>query len=76
MQDGKIVNKITQEELLKQLSSGQNPEKRKSMVKTLKNLNKSSSVANRFVDTVHIANKDMMQMGEKRVELMPILRDA
>ena len=76
MRNGKIVNTLTPEELLRKQRSGKKLGKNEKMnfSKKLKNLNKSSSVATRFVDTVHIANRDMCQ-ADRTIELMPILRD-
>ena len=76
MKDGKVVNTLTEEELLRKQRSGTKLGKNEKMnfSKTLKHINKSSSVAKRFVDTVHIANKNMM-LSDKTIELVPILRD-
>ena len=47
------------------------------MIKKLKNLKKSSNVANRFIETVHIANQGIMRkQDDKTVDLMPIVREA
>ena len=77
MRDGKIVDELTDEELqqIVQGQSSQSLPQRASMNQKLKNAKKSSNVAKRFIDTVHIANKGMMQSGKKTVDLLPILRN-
>ena len=77
MRDGKIVDELTDEELhqIVQGKSSSSLPQRAFMNLKIKNAKKSSNVAKRFIDTVHIANKGMMQSGKKTVDLLPILRN-
>ena len=77
MRDGMIVDELTDEELqqIVQGKSSSSLPQLAFMNLKIKNAKKSSNVAKRFIDTVHIANKGMMQSGKKTVDLLPILRN-
>ena len=44
--------------------------------KMLKDLNKGSLIAKRFLDTVNIANKNISKKNDKKIEILPLLREA
>ena len=59
------------------LTARENKDKDKLMMsKTMKDLNKGSNLATRFMDTVQMVNNNFIRSSDREIELLPILREA